>query len=357
VVLVALLAPCGLPAQVARPAAPSRPRSSWNAFPLASFQNETGFAFGGFGVHYFRLGGAPAESPPSYVAAAAAYTTRNQILLDLLPEFWWDHERNLFTGQLAYRLFPDRFFGIGNATLAAHEERYLLNAFSDRLEYRRRVAGPLFVGLRQEFQAWRLEDLLPAGMLAAGNLPGAGGGVRSGFGPMVVLDSRDNTLATRRGVYILGSLVSFHPWLGSDYRYTAFTVDARHYHTAGRHTLALQYYLALCDGDVPLTGMPMMGGKTLMRGHYEGRFRDRNFFTVQAEYRLMPLWWRFGVNVFAGLGEVAPRLRDFTFEGLKWSLGAGLRFALNPAERIHLRLDVGVGYDTWGLYVNVLEVF
>jgi outer membrane protein assembly factor BamA len=174
---------------------------------------------------------------------------------------------------------------------------------------------------------------------------------------MVVLDSRDNTLATRRGVYILGSLVSFHPWLGSDYRYTAFTVDARHYHTAGRHTLALQYYLALCDGDVPLTGMPMMGGKTLMRGHYEGRFRDRNFFTVQAEYRLMPLWWRFGVNVFAGLGEVAPRLRDFTFEGLKWSLGAGLRFALNPAERIHLRLDVGVGYDTWGLYVNVLEVF
>lgn len=336
----------------------ARPRSAWTAFPLVSYANETHLALGGFGVYFFRLGDAPAESRPSYVATAVEYTTRGQALFDLLPELWWDHESWLVTGQISYYRFPDSFFGIGNDTRPENEERFLFNTFSTRFDLRRRITGPLFVGLRQELQAHSVEEPAPNGFFARGGIPGQEGGVRSGAGPMLILDSRDNTLATHSGLYYLASLVTFQPWTGSDYAYTRFILDARHYYTwRERHTLAVQLYASLADGDVPFQAMALIGGRTLMRGYFEGRFRDRNLLMAQAEYRLMPLIWRFGVVAFATVGEVAPTMREFRWERLHWTVGAGLRFALNPAERIHLRFDAGVAADSWGLYANVLEVF
>lgn len=340
----------------ARPAA--RPRSSWSAFPLIAYSRETDVMLGGFGVYYFRLGDAPVESRPSYVAAGAMYTTRNQALVDVFPELWFDRERWVVTGQFGYRRFPDSYFGLGNDTRTADEERYLFHSFFDRMELRRRLLGPLFAGLRQEFQVHEVLDVGTNGLLATAPPLGAEGGIRSGGGPTLVWDSRDNTLAPHFGLYYQMALLTFQPFLGSDYRYTRFNLDARHYVTFGeRHTIAVQYYLDLNGGDVPFHALAQIGGAVRLRGYFEGRFRDKNYLMAQVEYRLMPLIWRFGLVAFAAVGQVAPSLGDLTFEGTHWTVGGGVRFSINPEERIHLRADVGVGPDSWGLYINVLEAF
>jgi hypothetical protein len=42
---------------------------------------------------------------------------------------------------------------------------------------------------------------------------------------------------------------------------------------------------------------------------------------------------------------------------IRWAAGGGLRLSLNTEERLNLRLDVGVGPDTYGVYFTAREAF
>jgi outer membrane protein assembly factor BamA len=120
--------------------------------------------------------------------------------------------------------------------------------------------------------------------------------------------------------------------------------------------LAYQVFGYLSSGHVPLLEQGALGGSELMRGYYEGRYLDRTYAAAQVEYRL-PITNRFGVVGFASAGRVAPRLREFNFQGLHPAAGAGLRFKLVKAENLNLRFDAAFG-DTGGtFYFNVAEAF
>lgn len=348
----------GAPPATPPTAATERESSSWNALPLVSYSRETQFAFGGFGVAYFRVGDSAPNTSPSFIAAAAMVTTRAQVLVDLYPELWLDDERWLTTGQIAYRRFPDFFFGVGNETREEDRETYTLHSVWTRFDLRYRAWRSLFIGARHESQWHELLELGEAPLLSSGNVRGAEGGFRQGIGPMLVWDSRDNTLSARSGLYYQASFMVFGSFLGSDYDYARLTIDARHYVSlAEAHTLAVEVFVDAMSGDVPFNQLAQLGGVSRMRGFYEGQYRDKTYAMAQLEYRVMPLFWRIGGVLFASIGEVAERWRDFSVDGLKWAVGAGLRYALNVEERIHVRVDVGVGPGTWGLYVNVLEAF
>lgn len=339
-------------------APPTRESSSWDAFPLLSYSRETQVALGGFGVTYFRIGDAPPESRPSYLAGDVVVTTRAQVLVDVFPVLWWDDEHWFVTGQIAYRRYPDDFYGIGNDTRPEDKETYTLHGISTRFDLRYRAWKSLFIGARHEFQWHELIELDDAPMLAAGNIRGSEGGFRNGIGPTLVWDSRDNTQSARSGLYYQASFLVYGGFLGSDYDYARLTLDAAHYLALGeRHTLAFQVFIDAMAGDVPFNQLALLGGISRMRGYYEGQYRDKTYAMAQLEYRMMPIFWRIGAVVFAGIGEVAERWRDFRWDRLRWAVGAGLRFALNVEERINIRVDVGVGPGTWGLYVNVLEAF
>ena len=332
--------------------------SSWSAVPLVSYARETEFAFGGFGVVYFRLGDSAPTSRPSFVAADAMVTTRGQILADIFPELWWDDEHWVVTGQVAYRRFPDYFFGVGNDTREEDRESYTLHSVWTRFDLRYRAWKSLFVGARHQAQWHELLELDDAPLLSSGNVRGAEGGFRQALGPLLIWDSRDSTLSARSGLYYELSFLVSGSFLGSDYDYARFTLDANHYVSiTDTQTLAVEVFVDAMAGDVPFNQLAQLGGVFRMRGFYEGQYRDKTYVMTQVEYRFMPLFWRIGGVLFAGLGEVAERWRDFSFDGLKWAVGAGLRYALSVEERIYIRVDVGVGPDTWGLYVNVREAF
>ncbi len=68
----------------------------------------------------------------------------------------------------------------------------------------------------------------------------------------------------------------------------------------------------------------------------------------------MPLAWRFGLELFAGAGRVAPRPSALGTSGFVPAGGAGLRFAVDPADRVFVRLDHGVapGSSQWYLSIG-----
>ena len=48
-----------------------------------------------------------------------------------------------------------------------------------------------------------------------------------------------------------------------------------------------------------------MGGESLMRGYYLGRYRDRHLLATQVEYRILPFTFskRWGASIFLAMGH------------------------------------------------------
>jgi hypothetical protein len=83
----------------------------------------------------------------------------------------------------------------------------------------------------------------------------------------------------------------------------------RKQHGGRKSVLALQAVATMTAGDVPFYMLAQLGGPNVMRGDYEGRYRDRELLAVQLEYRF-PILWRFGGTAFAGIGMVRRRSLD-----------------------------------------------
>ena len=93
-----------------------------------------------------------------------------------------------------------------------------------------------------------------------------------------------------------------------------------------------------------------------MRGYFYGRYVDRVFVTGQAEYRQY-FWKRLGFVVFGAFGNVAEKFSDLRFRYTNISAGAGLRLLFNRDEKVNLRVDVGIGRETSGVYFDLEEAF
>jgi hemolysin activation/secretion protein len=109
-------------------------------------------------------------------------------------------------------------------------------------------------------------------------------------------------------------------------------------------------------GNVPFRYLSALGGTDIMRGYYAGRYRDKNLIALQSEFRF-PLFWRFGMVVFASIGEVSDKILVYRFKTVKYGIGTGLRFALKPHEKLNLRIDFGWGNQSFASYLTVTEAF
>ena len=105
--------------------------------------------------------------------------------------------------------------------------------------------------------------------------------------------------------------------------------------------------------------MALMGGETMMRGYYYGRYRDKNMLAGQAEYRILPFSFskRIGAAFFAGTAVVAPTIGSLRFDNLKLAGGAGIRYLVFPKKDIFVRFDVGVTKEGIGFYFFTGEAF
>ena len=77
---------------------------------------------------------------------------------------------------------------------------------------------------------------------------------------------------------------------------------------------------------------------------------------MQIEFRTH-IWWRIGTAVFLGIGGVSEEFDKFFLDSMKLSYGIGLRFKFNQKENVNLRVDIGFGENTRGIYFNVEEAF
>lgn len=336
---------------------PEAKRSGWIFLPVIFYTPETGWALGGGGIAYFRLS-KEEKARPTNLSGIFIYTQKKQFEVELNPDFYFHGEKTHLQSWLKYSNYPDKFYGIGNDTSEEAEEDYISRGLKFRLEALRKVWRNLNLGFYYNLEDISITETEEGGQLETGEVPGSSGGLVSGLGPLLTWDSRNNIFFATSGSFHQFSAVFYGPGLGSDFGFNRIFGDFRKYISLfGNHSLALQTQMIFESGHPPFTMMAQLGGEKIMRGYYKGRYRDKNMICLQAEYRIVPLIWRFGLVGFVGVGEVADKISNFSLDKLKFSAGFGLRFIFIRSEGLNARLDFGFGEGTSGIYLTVNEAF
>ena len=330
-------------------------------FPLLYYTPDTRFAAGAVGVYYFNTAKKLSESDDptrlSFVKLLADYTQNRQLDVWSAWNIFTDQEKFLFKGELRYRNFPDRYYGIGNSTTVAQEEFYSFDLLKLKLLGMKQVVPNLFMGLDYDITYEYNFEQEPGGELIQGTVTGYDGGLGSGLGGVITYDSRDNVVNAYEGMLFEASSYFFNERLGGDFNFTNINLTFNKYWELKEdHVLAFNSVLFMNFGGVPFLDMARVGGDDILRGYARNRFRDQHFGGFQLEYRF-PVWWRFGMVVFAGLGDVFSTPADLSMRNIKYSFGAGIRFSVNTKERLNVRFDYGFGRDNSAFYIMLTEAF
>jgi outer membrane protein assembly factor BamA len=218
------------------------------------------------------------------------------------------------------------------------------------------------LGLELDFQRLSQVDFVKNDNIESLELPlGYQGFTNFGIGTGIVYDNRHNVLNVRDGFFSEVGFLHYSP-VFSDFEFTSFFTDTRIYRPIGqRNIFAAQLLGQFNTGNIPFNQLALMGGETMMRGYYTGRFRDNNQIAAQTEFRFLPLPLgfskRIGASVFGSVATVFPTVREISMKNLVWSGGGGLRFLLFPKKDIYTRIDYAFTREGGGLYIFIGEAF
>jgi len=328
--------------------------------PVSSYTPETSVMLGANFIHLFRSASKDSIARrTSYIDFFTAVTLKKQFILENNYLIFDKNEKYMFIGYSIFQKFPQYYYGVGNNLPASNKELISYNIL--RLDHLvlRNVYKKMYIGagftLTDTYNVSGLSDGLPQ----ENQVIGANGAFVSGIQAAVSSDNRNSIYNTSKGHLVRVKFVTYDKALGSQYNFYTFETDIRKFirpFKKRKDILAFQAYGFFSSGQVPWNEMGALGSDMIMRGYYSGRYRDKNYAAIQAEYRLQ-LNNIFGLTFFAGTGEVAAKMNQFTFNGLKPNAGAGARLMLDRQERLNLRFDIGFGKNTSNIYISVTEAF
>jgi outer membrane protein assembly factor BamA len=315
-------------------------------FPILTRQPETGW-LAGIGMDYYfkpRDTAIAAITRPSYLYASITYSQLNQLQTDFQWQVFTPGNKWFLKGQLGFINFYDRFWGIGNETPESNLSEYTFNRTRVQLRGMRQVTKSLYVGaIWQSDWYYDVDWFQKNASVNIDSIPGTGDNRLIGLGPSLLYDSRDNPYAPWNGWYAELQSTFFVPALGSEFAFTRVMADVRKYIPLGgrpNHLLALQSIFNFSIGEtIPFREMGRLGSPMIMRGYFNGRFKDRHMGEAQAEYRF-PIWTIVSGAAFVSGGRVAQTPGEL-FEGkYHYSYGLGTRVTVNKKQRISVRLDI-----------------
>lgn len=336
-------------------------KNKYLILPAISASPETSLMLGGVVIRQFKPRNAGVDTRSSNMLVSAIYTLKNQILCSFVPEVILPGESWIFNGNHFFVYFPEKFWGVGPATKENDELSVLYTQINIEQSFLKRIKKDIYAGPQIRWS--RLSGIKfknkDGDRVKAPDINGAHGSTSAGIGFIARWDRRNSILNPTKDFYLDLSVLFNPSFAGTTYPYTSCQLDARKYFDLkrnGRTIIALQTITRMTAGSPSFRDMSLIGGDMIMRGYYEGRFRDNNAAQIQAELR-QQLIGRFGFTVFSAVGNVWRKFNDISANQTKWSSGIGLRFDMNPRDTNNLRLDFGIGPHTNGFYLMFGEAF
>lgn len=327
--------------------------------PVLFYLPETRIGAGGVGILTFHMKKDTSAKFPSSITLGAAYTLNKQVLLFLPYNLYLQNRKHWMYGEFGYYKYIYNFYGVGNPAVYKYYESYSANFARMRLSALTRLSKSSFIytGLKYAFDQIKITQLDSTGLLYNTTIDGNKGGTVSGLGWVTNYDTRNNFFYPTKGQMIEFFVYGENKSTGSSFNYARVTLDASAFKQITKnHVMAFNFYGVYLNGNVPFTHLGQLGGESKMRGYYEGRYRDKVALTWQTEwrYKFLP---RFGMNVFASTGIVAPNVNALMLTRLRYAAGGGLRFVLNEKQGVNLRADIAFGHQSTCVYFTLGEAF
>ena len=328
-------------------------------YPTLAYSPETRWEIG-FSSLYIYSAKRDLLNRLSEVKAFTFYTLENQYGIWLDHMLYTDKNTWFFLGRARYQSFPLLYFGIGPDSQSEHISLIDGNYSLFRERFLRAVIPSLYVGLELDYQ--RLSSVKYKDVTSNHQQPsvGANGSTNLGLGLGILYDNIHNALNPRKGIYSEWVVLNYNRDFGSDFNFTSYITDNRFYVPVKKNNvLAAQLYGQFTLGNAPFNMLSLMGGESLMRGYYLGRYRDKNLIAGQLEYRILPFKFskRWGASAFMAAGQVYDENETFQFKNLLPTGGLGLRFLVFPEKDIYTRIDVAFTEEGRGIYFFIGEAF
>ncbi len=310
------------------------------------------FAIGGFKMDY------PTSKdkamPLSYIGAVASISTNLSITASADGHNYAAGGHFYAAYGVRYNRSPLRFWGLGYESASNDENRstFLENRIEARVDLMGRfAAGRLRAGVFLGYDHYRAENFsLPSLVVSQ---PVSSDYLTAGVS--VDFDTRDEISNPTRGVFL--RLEPSFNIATTDNTLNFYRVEflADFYFSLWKGgVLALDLYADLAGRDAPWTMWNETGGSVRLRGYYTGRYRDRNFVSIQAELR-QNIYRQHGIALWGGAGSVFPSFSEFDIDHILPTYGLGYRFTI---WNITFRIDAGFGRKgQYGIYAGINQAF
>ena len=342
----------------------STKKGSFVLLPVISSAPETGLELGGSALYSFYTDTLSRNTRISNIFGYATLTTKGQSRINLSSSYWAPQNRYHYTGAVGYINFPFDFYGVGNNTRKADADRLGQKRVKLSFTGEKKISNNIYIGVVAGGFDYRFTDTETDGLFENDpTIEGRSGGTTAYIGPSFIFDSRNNNTYTTKGALIT-SYLNLMQGIGSNSNYSGglFNIEyAQFFKLSKRFVLGLNMQeQSLTGSQSPFYLLPAMGNDEIMRGYYNGRFRDRNLIAAQTELRYR-LGDRFGLVGFIGTGQVFNS--TFSFDELKPNYGGGLRYFFDIEKGLSIRIDYGVGEKRpgesrqSGVYIGLGEAF
>ncbi|SKB65458.1 BamA/TamA family outer membrane protein [Daejeonella lutea] len=319
--------------------------SSFLALPVLGYSQETGVEFGAVSLYSFYTDRKDTLTRASRLTGVATFTTKSQSNFQLKSDIWAPGNTYHYTSEFRYKNFPFNFYGVGNKTFKANEDRITQKLFRLNAGAEKKFGKITYTGLNVNYDRYRFTDKAEVGVFTTDPfLVDRDGGQVLFLGISQIFDNRNSNTYTTKGTYLKLNY-SYAPKLFDDTDFDGgmFKADLRTFKSLSKKAvLGINgIFQTIGDGNTPFYLLPQLGNDEMLRGYYTGRFRDENLLALQAELRLR-LNPKIGFVGFAGTGTVYGH-NSFRVADLKPSVGAGFRYFFDVEKGLSIRMDYAYG--------------
>ncbi len=336
--------------------------------PAIGYTLQTGFA----GIVSANLGfyaGEAKNQKISSISSSFTYSQYQQSIIPFVANIWTkDNELNFIT-DIRYIKYPSQIFGLGGTTDPNTGYSIDFSGFKFHQTVLKEVTKNTFLGIGYYFDSfWQIEPSDNSNQNISTIVDNKLGSkeLASGLVLNFLFDNRLNQIYPEQGWHCDISYRANSTVLGSKSNWQSVQADIRtytHFPEGSKNVLSFWSFdwFTTSKNQPPYLMLPSTGWDDQYntgRGYIQGRYRGRNMFYLESEYR-----YRISRNGLLG-GVVFGNAQYFssdispTYNKPIPGAGLGLRLRLNKHSGANLCLDYGVGADgSRGFFVNLGEVF
>ena len=335
--------------------APKKQKSSIAFMPMINYNRTQDIIVGALVSKYYKLNKQDTISPSSYTGFFGMYTGKKSYVAMGFSRFYFKRDRWRVTAAAGTMDINFQFYLEDPTASTGNFYDYSTKANLLVLQVQRNIFRRIYFGPTSSFIK----------TTTTFDFPGASGkdsvskSTLNNIGYIITNDTRDHVQNPTRGMFLNFKNQFYRNWAGSDFEFERYLITYNQFFKLRqkdeKQVLAIRATINVAAGDVPFEGQTVVGSDDI-RGYSQGKYRNDQVYTLQAEYR-WNFYKRWGLVAFAGIASAVEKISDVPDSDLLPGVGAGIRFKMLPSEKINIGIDGAVGKGDYSITFRIGEAF